>query len=90
MSVNGASGELADGLVRAASMSLMLAGMRSLLELAKVILTLVGNQERVSQIRKARDSQSQTLKQRYDSRAGPMYHPSAACGDEVVRSSGFS
>lgn len=60
LSINGASGDLGDGLVRAASMSFMPARMR-LLEEANGILTLVGNHVIVSHVWVACVSQIHTL-----------------------------
>jgi len=87
--VTGASVDPGDRLARAWLISSKPARMRSFDE-ARGIATLVGNQEIVSQIRSARVSQTQILKQRYDSNAGPVYQPSMACGDQVVRWAGFS
>jgi len=44
----------------------------------------------VSDILVRRVSQEYTVKQRYNSRAGPTYQPSVACGDHVPRVCGFS
>jgi hypothetical protein len=71
LSVRGARGEPADGLAIACVRSARLARMRSLEE-ARGMVTLVGNQEIVSQMRSARVSQIQTLWQRYESIAGPV------------------
>jgi hypothetical protein len=89
LSVRGASGELADGLFKAVTMSWMPASTRSV-EDASGIVTFVGNHETVSQMRAQRVSQSQMVKQRYESRAGPMNQPSISCGDHVSRAAGFS
>ena len=63
LSVLGANGELSDGFVKAWTMSLIPAMMRSVDE-ARGMVTLVGNQERVSVILSRRVSQIQTVKQR--------------------------
>ena len=63
--------------------------MRSLDE-ASGIVTFMGNQEIVSEMRSARVSNIQRVKHRYESRAGPTYQPSLACGDQVVRLLGLS
>jgi hypothetical protein len=89
LSVRGARGEPADGMVIACVRSARLARMRSWEE-ARGMVTLVGNQEIVSQMRSARVSQIQTLWQRYESIAGPVHQPSVACGDQVVRWEGLS
>ena len=58
--MSGASGELGDGWWRACRMSRMPAKMRSLDD-ANGMVSFVGNPERVSQMRVARISQSQTV-----------------------------
>jgi hypothetical protein len=60
LSVRGAIGELLDGLLRALTMSWMPARMRSVDE-ASGMVTLVGNQETVSQMRSRRVSQIQMV-----------------------------
>ena len=60
LSVSGANGEPGDGLFRAATMLLMLARIRSLDD-ASGIVTLVGNQDTVSQMRSARVSHIQIV-----------------------------
>jgi hypothetical protein len=89
LSVRGASGDPADGLAMAWVRSARLARIKSLEE-ARGMVTLVGNHEIVSQMRSARVSQIQTLWQRYESIAGPVYQPSVAWGDQVVRWDGLS
>ena len=79
LSARGASGELAEGLEMALVRSMRLVRMRSLDE-ARGMVTFVGNHEMVSQIRSMRVSLIQTRWQRYESRAGPVYHPSRAWG----------
>jgi hypothetical protein len=61
----------------------------SVVELGGMV-TLAGNHVNVSQICSARVSQVHTVWQWYESRAGPPYHPSRECGDQVLRLSGFS
>ena len=51
--------------------------------------TFVGSQVNVSHIRVARVCHTHILWHRYDSSAGPTYHPSIACGAHVPRLSGF-
>jgi hypothetical protein len=64
--------------------------MRSLDE-ARGMVTFVGNHDTVSEIRSARVSNIQIVQHRYyESRAGPVYQPSLACGDQEVRFLGFS
>ena len=60
LSVSGASGEPGNGLFRAATMLLMLARIRSLDDVSS-IMTLVGNQDTVSQMRSARVSHTQII-----------------------------
>ena len=59
-------------------------------ELARGMVTFVGNQKTVSQTRSRRVSQIQMVKQRYELRAGPVYQPSRPCADQVSWSAGFS
>jgi hypothetical protein len=89
VSVQGAIGVRGDGFWSALTMSHRLAMMVSVLELAG-IGTWVGNHVSVSQMRVAQISHIHTWWQRYDSMAGPTYHPSKAWGGHVVRASGFS
>jgi hypothetical protein len=63
LSVRGAKGELVDGCVKAWTMSLMPARTRSVEE-ARGIVTLDGNQDRVSVMRVRWVSHIQTMKQR--------------------------
>jgi hypothetical protein len=71
-----------DGFRRAVAMSCRVARMRSLDE-ARAMVSFVGNHETVFEICSARVLQ-------YESRAGPVYQPSSACGDQEIRLLGFS
>ena len=61
-----------------------------LIDEASGSVTFDGNHSRVSQTRSLRVSQIHTLKHRYNSSAGPMYHPSTPWGDHESRALGFS
>ena len=89
LSVSGASGEPGEGFFNAATMSWMPAKVISFDD-ANGMLILVGDHDTVSQMLLLLVSQAQTVKHRYDSRAGPRYQPSSPCGAHVPRADGFS
>jgi hypothetical protein len=64
--------------------------MRLLEDVRGIAVFLVAkNHLRVLHMLVARVSQSHTVTHWYNLRAGPVYHPSAPCGNHVVRSLGL-